>query len=162
MNTSSPSISRQELLAQINDPQPGFRLVEALPAQYYAEAHLPGALNMPLDDIEVLAPLCLRWRVRSPSGPGARKPHIGNGVASEVRPSHERIGTKGRKDHEEMMVIEGKQASEPEWSWVARKSVPDAFEIFAILCALRKSARVATDCNRMKDRSVDESPGPRF
>ena len=27
--------------------------------------------------------------VRSPSGPGARKPHIANGVASEVRPSHE-------------------------------------------------------------------------
>ena len=59
MNTSIPHISREELLAQINDPQPGFRLVEALPAQYYAEAHIPGALNMPLDDIEVLAPQLL-------------------------------------------------------------------------------------------------------
>ena len=27
-------------------------------------------------------------RVRSPSGPGAREPHIANGVASEVRPPH--------------------------------------------------------------------------
>ena len=59
MNTSIPRISRQELLAQINDPEPGFRLVEALPPQYYAEAHIPGALNIPLDDIEVLAPQLL-------------------------------------------------------------------------------------------------------
>src|SRR5262245_54326300 len=28
-------------------------------------------------------------RVRSPSGPGARKPHIANGVASQVQPSQE-------------------------------------------------------------------------
>ena len=59
MNTSVPRISRDELLAQINNPQPGFRLVEALPAQYYAEAHIPGALNMPLDDVEVLVPQLL-------------------------------------------------------------------------------------------------------
>jgi rhodanese-related sulfurtransferase len=45
--------------AHFNEPQPGFRLVEALPAQYYAEAHIPGALNIPLDDIEVLAPQLL-------------------------------------------------------------------------------------------------------
>ena len=59
MNTSIPRISRDELLAQINNPQPGFRLVEALAAQYYAEAHIPGALNMPLDDVEVLVPQLL-------------------------------------------------------------------------------------------------------
>jgi rhodanese-related sulfurtransferase len=59
MNTSIPRISREELLAQINNPESGFRLVEALPGQYYAEAHLPGALNMPLDDIDVLAPQVL-------------------------------------------------------------------------------------------------------
>ncbi len=31
-------------------------LVEALPAKYYQEAHLPGALNIPHDAIDALAP----------------------------------------------------------------------------------------------------------
>ena len=34
-----------------------------------------------------------------------------NGVASEVQPSQEGIGTKGREDHQEMMVINRKRAS---------------------------------------------------
>lgn len=31
-------------------------VLEALPASYYEDAHLPGALNMPVDDAEALAP----------------------------------------------------------------------------------------------------------
>ncbi|MFC4033251.1 rhodanese-like domain-containing protein [Streptomyces polygonati] len=31
-------------------------VLEALPPSYYEEGHLPGALNMPLDDIDTLAP----------------------------------------------------------------------------------------------------------
>ncbi|MCU1344023.1 MAG: sulfurtransferase [Acidimicrobiia bacterium] len=31
-------------------------LLEALPAMYYEADHLPGAKNLPLDDIETLAP----------------------------------------------------------------------------------------------------------
>ncbi|MER6762438.1 MULTISPECIES: rhodanese-like domain-containing protein [Amycolatopsis] len=31
-------------------------VVEALPASYYAEAHLPGTLNLPVDEVEKLAP----------------------------------------------------------------------------------------------------------
>lgn len=34
-------------------------VVEALPADYYAKAHLPGALNLPVDDVEKLAPALL-------------------------------------------------------------------------------------------------------
>ncbi|WP_406637675.1 rhodanese-like domain-containing protein [Amycolatopsis sp. WGS_07] len=34
-------------------------VVEALPAEYYAKAHLPGALNLPVDDVEELAPTLL-------------------------------------------------------------------------------------------------------
>lgn len=31
-------------------------LLEALPPEYYEQAHLPGALNLPLDQLEDLAP----------------------------------------------------------------------------------------------------------
>jgi rhodanese-related sulfurtransferase len=31
-------------------------LLEALPREYYEQAHLPGALNLPLDGLEELAP----------------------------------------------------------------------------------------------------------
>ena len=34
-------------------------LVEALPEKYYREAHLPGALNLPHDAVDALAPVLL-------------------------------------------------------------------------------------------------------
>lgn len=34
-------------------------LVEALGAPYFADAHLPGALNMPIDRVDELAPVLL-------------------------------------------------------------------------------------------------------
>jgi len=46
-------------------------------------------------------------RVRSPSGPGTRKPHVANGGRPRrCRHRTKRIGTKGRKDHEEMCRVE--------------------------------------------------------
>ena len=34
-------------------------VVEALPPGYYAKAHLPGALNLPVDEVAELAPILL-------------------------------------------------------------------------------------------------------
>jgi rhodanese-related sulfurtransferase len=51
---SSTQISRTELHDQIQAGS-SFKLVEALPAKYYQEAHLPRALNLPLDRIDELA-----------------------------------------------------------------------------------------------------------
>jgi rhodanese-related sulfurtransferase len=34
-------------------------VVEALPPEYYEKAHLPGALNLPVDDVDTLAPTLL-------------------------------------------------------------------------------------------------------
>src|SRR5215207_9476048 len=48
-------ISRDELRAMIDRADP-FVLLEALPPAYFEDAHLPGALNMPHDQVEALAP----------------------------------------------------------------------------------------------------------
>jgi rhodanese-related sulfurtransferase len=51
-------ISREELLEKIERGD-DFLLVETLPEEYYREAHLPGALNLPPDRIEELASILL-------------------------------------------------------------------------------------------------------
>lgn len=51
-------IGRTELQRRI-DSGDDIVLVEALPALYYSDAHLPGALNLPLDQIDELAPALL-------------------------------------------------------------------------------------------------------
>lgn len=48
------TISRDELTKQIDEPTTV--VLEALPLSYYEDKHLPGALNMPVDDAEELAP----------------------------------------------------------------------------------------------------------
>src|SRR5215212_6739854 len=48
-------ISRDELKAKL-DRADSFILLEALPPAYFEDAHLPGALNMPHDQVEALAP----------------------------------------------------------------------------------------------------------
>jgi len=52
------TISRQDLHAKLAARHPVV-LVEALPEQYFAEEHLPGALNMPHDRTRELAPRLL-------------------------------------------------------------------------------------------------------
>lgn len=52
------TISRDELEAKI-DRGDDFKLVETLPPSGYEHAHLPGALNLPPDRIEELAPSLL-------------------------------------------------------------------------------------------------------
>ncbi len=49
------TITLDELRAKL-DAGEKLVLLEALPREYYEEAHLPGALNLPLDELEELAP----------------------------------------------------------------------------------------------------------
>ena len=48
-------ISRDELSRLVQSDSPPV-LLEALGAAYFADAHLPGAVNMPPDQVDVLAP----------------------------------------------------------------------------------------------------------
>jgi len=52
------TITRDELQAHI-DRGDDIRIVEALPPMYYQDAHLPGALNLPHDEVVALAPTLL-------------------------------------------------------------------------------------------------------
>lgn len=52
------TISRDELKQKI-DREDDFLLVETLPKISYEHAHLPGAINIPSDQISVLAPKLL-------------------------------------------------------------------------------------------------------
>ena len=52
------TISRDELKMKI-DRREAFMLVETLPAAAYHHAHLPGAINLPPDEVEQLAPTLL-------------------------------------------------------------------------------------------------------
>lgn len=54
-STVITTISREELFLSLRNGDP-IVLVEALGAGYFADAHLPGALNMPPDQVDVLAP----------------------------------------------------------------------------------------------------------
>lgn len=50
-------ITRDELKKKIEEGL--ITVVEALPAQYYNDKHLPGALNLPHDEVDALAPTLL-------------------------------------------------------------------------------------------------------
>ncbi len=52
------TITREELLDKIRRGD-HFKLVETLPLTAYEHAHLPGAINLPPDEIEQLAPKLL-------------------------------------------------------------------------------------------------------
>jgi rhodanese-related sulfurtransferase len=45
-----PTISRGELLSRIHDHT--LHIVDVLPTTSYAEAHIPGAINLPLEDLK--------------------------------------------------------------------------------------------------------------
>lgn len=51
-------ITREELEAKL-DRGENVVLVEALPPMYYEDAHLPGAINLPHDRVDELAPALL-------------------------------------------------------------------------------------------------------
>ena len=49
------TVSREVLRAEMTNRHPPV-LVEALGAAYFADAHLPGAINIPADQVDRLAP----------------------------------------------------------------------------------------------------------
>lgn len=51
-------ISRQDLQAKLEGGDPPL-IVEALGSAYFADAHLPGAINIPPDQVDRLAPRLL-------------------------------------------------------------------------------------------------------
>ena len=51
-------ITRDELKQKLDHPKK-FTLIEALPAEGYHHAHLPGAINLPPDQVRTLAPQLL-------------------------------------------------------------------------------------------------------
>jgi rhodanese-related sulfurtransferase len=54
----APKITLDQLRERI-DANPALVLVEALPEQYYRHSHLPGAVNIPHDEVDELAPSLL-------------------------------------------------------------------------------------------------------
>ncbi len=54
----SATITREELKAKI-DRGDKFVLVETLPKEYYRHSHLPGAINLPPDEVRSSAPTVL-------------------------------------------------------------------------------------------------------
>ena len=48
-DSSSSEISREELHRRLHDPS--LKIVDVLPAISYAEAHIPGAINLPLEQV---------------------------------------------------------------------------------------------------------------
>lgn len=51
-------ITRQELQARLAAAKPA-TVLEELPEKYYRQAHIPGALHMPHDQVDALAPAML-------------------------------------------------------------------------------------------------------
>ena len=53
------TISREDIIKNMKQ-NIGMILIEALPAEYYSKEHLPGAINIPHDQISKMAPELLR------------------------------------------------------------------------------------------------------
>lgn len=52
------TITREELRAKLDRRDP-VTLIEALPPKYYEDKHLPGAINIPHDQVDAIAPTLL-------------------------------------------------------------------------------------------------------
>jgi rhodanese-related sulfurtransferase len=75
-------ISREELKAKLDRGHPVI-LVEALPEKYYRHAHLPGAINIPHDQVDALAPRLLADKTAEIVVYCANGPCRNSGIAAE-------------------------------------------------------------------------------
>ena len=75
-------ITRGELKEKL-DRGDTVALVEALPAKYYEDKHLPGAINIPHDEVEALAPELLPDRSAEVVVYCANGPCKNSGIAAE-------------------------------------------------------------------------------
>src|SRR4028118_1354333 len=75
-------IGREELKAKL-DSGDKVIIVEALPAFYYYQEHLPGALNLPHDQVDALAPSLLPDKSAELVTYCANGPCPNSGIAAE-------------------------------------------------------------------------------
>lgn len=95
------TITRDELKSKL-DRGELLTIVEALPEQYYRKAHLPGALLMPHDLVDKLAPTLLPNKTAEIVVYCANLPCENSGVATkrltELGYSHVRDYAEGKQD----------------------------------------------------------------
>lgn len=94
-------ITREDLKAKL-DRGDKVALVEALPAKYYEDKHLPGAINIPHDQVDALAPGLLPDKtaeivVYCASGP-CRNSAIAAGRLAEIGYTNVRDYHEGKAD----------------------------------------------------------------
>jgi rhodanese-related sulfurtransferase len=75
-------ITREELQARLQRKTPVI-LVEALPEKYYRDAHLPGAINIPHDEVDAVAPRLLPDKAAEIVVYCANGPCKNSGIAAE-------------------------------------------------------------------------------
>ena len=93
---SVDTITLAELQAKL-DRGDAVTLVEALPPMYYEDTHLPGAINIPHDQVEELAPRLLPDKNAEIVVYCANAPCQNSGIASRQL---ERLGYTNVRDYE--------------------------------------------------------------
>jgi rhodanese-related sulfurtransferase len=97
-------ISRQELQARLAAAKPPI-VLEALPEKYYRQGHLPGALHMPHDQVDGLAPAILPDRsaqiVVYCANAQCRNSHIAAHSLSVLGYTNVSVYAGGKKDWDE-------------------------------------------------------------
>jgi rhodanese-related sulfurtransferase len=53
MTSQIAMITREEILARLNDPS--LLLVNVMPKETFADGHIPGSINLPLSEVETKA-----------------------------------------------------------------------------------------------------------
>lgn len=79
---SNPTITRTELQTLIDAD--AVTVVEALPAEYYEQGHLPGAINIPHTEVRNLAPALLPDKGAQIVVYCANEPCANSGIATQV------------------------------------------------------------------------------
>jgi len=97
-------ITRQELQARLAAAKPA-TVLEALPEKYHRQAHIPGALHMPHDQVDALAPAMLPDKgaqiVVYCANAQCRNSHIAAHRLSVLGYSDVSVYAAGKKDWEE-------------------------------------------------------------
>jgi rhodanese-related sulfurtransferase len=100
----SRTISRQELASLIASSNPPV-VLEALPAGYFDDWHLPGARNMPHDQVRELAPRLVPDKTAAVvvycANAACQNSHIAAGIMGQLGYTDVRVYADGKKDWQE-------------------------------------------------------------